>query len=181
MNDEIEEVSGPSEPETAPEEPALSLPSDDVPPPASEPVVPPVEVISVDELIDRLTQSADEPEEAGDLEAPAEVEEAADPLEDIPIEPGFDMVNVLQDLVTKAAEMIVDMGQIEEHTREIEKDTNQIQMDVDIISQTVNHPAFTTSFAEYTVTEALLLLLLLSVFIAACARMLRGGLSWLRS
>lgn len=181
MNDEIEEVPGSSESETTPEEPILSLPSDDVPPPASEPVVPPVEVISVDELLDRLAQSVDESEETGELEAPAEVEEAASPLEDIPVEPSLDMVNVLQDLATKAAEMIVDMKQIEEHTREIEKDTGEIQMDVDIISQTVNHPALTTSFAEYTVTEALLLFLLLSVFIAACARMLRGGLSWLRS
>lgn len=39
----------------------------------------------------------------------------------------------------------------------------------------------TTSFADYTVTEALLLFLLLAAFIAACARMLRGGLLWLRS
>ncbi len=38
----------------------------------------------------------------------------------------------------------------------------------------------TTSFRDYTVTEGLLLLLLLSAFIAACARILKGGFSWLR-
>lgn len=63
--------------------------------------------------------------------------------------------------------MIVDLGRIEEHTASIE--------------QIMDHPALTTPFAEYTVTEGLLLLLLLSAFIAACARMLRGGFSWLRS
>lgn len=66
-----------------------------------------------------------------------------------------------------------DTGKIEEHTKEIEKD-------VKTVTQTLDHPALTTPFEDYTVTEALLLLLLLSVFVSACARMLRGGLSWLR-
>lgn len=41
-------------------------------------------------------------------------------------------------------------------------------------------PLLTTPFEDYTVTEGLLLLLLLSVFVSACARMLKGGFAWLR-
>lgn len=52
--------------------------------------------------------------------------------------------------------------------------------DLDGIQQVMDHPLMTTSFRDYTVTEGLLLLLLLSAFIAACARMLKGGFSWLR-
>lgn len=52
--------------------------------------------------------------------------------------------------------------------------------DVDGIQQVLEHPFMTTSFQDYTVTEGLLLLLLLSIFIAACARMLKEGFAWLR-
>lgn len=52
--------------------------------------------------------------------------------------------------------------------------------DVDGIQQALDHPLMTTSFQDYTVTEGLLLLLLLSVFVAACARMLKEGFAWLR-
>ncbi len=49
-----------------------------------------------------------------------------------------------------------------------------------IVAQTEPHPAMTTDFADYTVSEALLLLLLLSAFMAACIKMLKGGFAWLR-
>ena len=52
--------------------------------------------------------------------------------------------------------------------------------DIDGVQKVLDHPLMTTSFQDYTVTEGLLLLLLLSVFIAACARILKGGFSWLR-
>lgn len=52
--------------------------------------------------------------------------------------------------------------------------------DIDGIQEVMDHPLMTTSFRDYTVTEGLLLLLLLSAFIAACARILKGGFSWLR-
>lgn len=52
--------------------------------------------------------------------------------------------------------------------------------DIDGIQEVMDHPLMTTSFQDYTVTEGLLLLLLLSAFIAACARILKGGFSWLR-
>ena len=41
-------------------------------------------------------------------------------------------------------------------------------------------PLLTTRFEDYTVTEGLLLLLLLSVFVSACVRMLKGGFAWLQ-
>ena len=71
-------------------------------------------------------------------------------------------------------DVVIDLG-------EIKQDTGKIQENTAAIAETLDHPALTTSFADYTVTEALLLFLFLSAFIAACARILKGGLSWLRS
>lgn len=59
-------------------------------------------------------------------------------------------------------------------------DVDGIQQTVDEVRQVLDHPLMTTSFQDYTVTEGLLLLLLLSAFIAACAKILKGGFSWLR-
>ena len=42
------------------------------------------------------------------------------------------------------------------------------------------HPAMTTPFTDYTVTEALLLFSLLLAFVSACFRILKGGFPWLR-
>lgn len=51
---------------------------------------------------------------------------------------------------------------------------------LETLEQTAVHPMLTTSFQEYTVTEGLLLALLLSIFISACVKMLKGGFVWLR-
>ncbi len=59
-------------------------------------------------------------------------------------------------------------------------DVDGIQQTVDEIRQALDRPLMTTSFQDYTVTEGLLLLLLLSAFVAACARMLKEGFSWLK-
>ncbi len=50
---------------------------------------------------------------------------------------------------------------------------------VESMEQTVNHPMLTTPFQDYTVTEGLLLLLLLCFFIKACMDMVRRAFSWL--
>lgn len=42
-------------------------------------------------------------------------------------------------------------------------------------------PLLTTPFEDYSVSEGLLLFLLLSLFLSACYKILRGGLQWLRS
>lgn len=159
-----------SEPESIPEpDPA----PDPTPPPVletppeGEPAADPVEVISVDELLERLTQQ----EDAGVESPPEEVVDAG--AADIPVDP--DPVSlVLDQVVGKLLEMGIDLGKIEGHLKEI-------KTEVTVVADTVDHPALTTSFAEYTVTEALLLFLLLAAFLSACARMLRGGLLWLRS
>jgi len=52
---------------------------------------------------------------------------------------------------------------------------------LEIIQQTVNHPLLTTPFQDYTVTEGLLLLLLLCFFIRICMNMVRRAFSWLLS
>ena len=81
---------------------------------------------------------------------------------------------LIEQLLSRLIDMGIDLGKIETHTKEIQKE-------VTVVAQAVDHPALTTSFADYTVTEALLLFLLLAASTAACARMLRGGLLWLRS
>lgn len=169
MNEEFTPSAAPEvPPEPVPTQPpVLELPPD------YEPEAPPVEVISVEELLERLAQ------EGTELEAPPE----ADPneaLANIPVEPDPLML-VLDQVIGKLIDVGIDLGNIEAHTRKIEKHTDMIQEQIAVVAQAVNHPALTTSFADYTVTEALLLFLLLAAFLSACARMLRGGLSWLRS
>lgn len=43
----------------------------------------------------------------------------------------------------------------------------------------LDRPFMTTSFDDYTVTEGLLLFLLLLVFLKACTKLLKEGFSWL--
>lgn len=164
MNEEqIPSAAPEPEPDPTPP-PVLELP------PEGEPAIP-VEVISVDELLERLAQ-----EETTEPELPTE--EAG--VTDVPVAPD-PVAMLIEQLIGKIIEVGIDLGKIETHTKEIEKDTDVIQQQITVVAQAVNHPALTTSFSDYTVTEALLLFLLLAAFLSACARMLRGGLSWLRS
>ena len=104
----------------------------------------PVEVISVDDLIDRLTAVSDTMEDAAATESPEpeEPEEPAPPVEVAGMEAVTTQLTELQETLT-------------------------------------DHPMLTTPFDDYTVTEGLLLILVLLVFLAACAKILRGGFSWL--
>ena len=107
--------------------------------PAAEPTQP-VDVVSVDELLDRLTSETETAEED-----PAAAEEEL-PVDTGPMEiAGMDQV--LQHLETMEATMV--------------------------------HPALETPFEEYTVTEGLLLLLLVLVIVSWCVKMIKGGFSWL--
>ena len=124
------------------------------PTPDPEPEQAPVEVISVGELLDRLAgEDSQEPEEPN--EEPAE-----EPVEVIDPGPSF------QELWDTPIQ-VIGMDEALRHLRTI-------------VAQTEPHPAMTTDFADYTVSEALLLLLLLSAFMAACIKMLKGGFAWLR-
>ena len=137
------------------------------PEPTPEPVpepdpTPVLEVISVDELLDRLTQ--------GD-----------EPSDEDPADPGTEETPPLGPGDTPAVELGPDTLVLQGSLDGLGAQTDQLTALVADIQERISRPALTTSFEEYTVTEALLLLLLLFAFAAACARMLRGGFSWLRS
>jgi len=111
-------------------------------------------VVSVDELIDRLVQGAETGEE---IPTPEEPEE--EPTEEpAPEEPPMETDPLPLE--------IIGMDKLLEHA--------------ETIQQTLGHPLMTTSFRDYTVTEGLLLLILLAAFAAACIRILKGGFQWLR-
>lgn len=50
---------------------------------------------------------------------------------------------------------------------------------LETIQTQLTHPFLTTPFEEYTVTEGLLLLLILAAFAGCCIKLLRRGFSWL--
>lgn len=139
-----------AEAEAAPEAPPA-------PEQAPEPSAPadPVEVITVEDLLDRLTGT-----DQGEAEEPP-----PEGGEEPPPEGGSDGLG---------GTVTFDGGPIEV----IGMDT--VLKRLETIQGAVDHPAMTTPFEEYTVTEALLLLLFLSAFIAACVKMLKGGFAWLR-
>lgn len=138
-------------------EPSLAPDPTPAPEPAPEPEPSePVTVVSVDELIDRLVQGGQEATEGTEELPPEETEEL--PAEE---------------------DQTADLFEVETGPMEI-AGMNQLLTYAETIQQTLDHPALTTSFQDYTVTEGLLLLLLLAAFAAACVRILKGGFSWLR-
>lgn len=148
------------EPSPAPDpvpEPAPAPEPTPAPDPAPEPEPSdPVTVVSVDELIDRLVQSGQEEEEPEEV-PPADADELPEESDQ-----------------TGDFFMEVDAGPMEI------KGMDKLLTYAEIIQQTLDHPALTTSFQDYTVTEGLLLLILLAAFAAACVRILKGGFQWLR-
>ena len=168
MNEEFNQV----------QDPVIEPPTEAETQPDQEPTAPPMVVIPADELFDRLDEYFNQGDPAPEEFAEPEESEGSEEIELIEGEvdlPAADPVTaIVEQVVEHLLDMIIDLGKIEEHTAAIEGYT-------ETVAQTLDHPALTTSFADYTVTEALLLLLLLSAFISACARMLKGGFSWLRS
>lgn len=143
----------PPEPEPAPTQtPVLELPPD------YNPDAPPLEVISVDELLERLQGEEETPQEST----------ASEPL---PADPG-DTLAVEIDPGTLAV-----LDRLSDIKRELVLVSDQL---ADIQLHQIR-PVLTTSFEDYTVMEGLLLLLLLAAFAAACVKILKGGLSWLKS
>jgi len=139
------------EPEPVPTPPpALELPPD------YEPDTPPVEVISVEELLERIQAETGEPEES-----PPPVPAGPGDTVAVEIDPGtlavLDRLSGIQRELVQVSDQVADIQ------------LHQIR------------PVLTTSFQDYTVMEGLLLLLLLVAFAAACAKILKGGFSWLRS
>lgn len=148
------------EPAPAPEpEPDLAPP----PEPDPEPEAPagPVEVITVDDLLDRITGGSQDEEAAGDgeTEVPSQEEEGT-PL------PGGD------------TELPPTEGTLEGPIEVVGMDIALKRLEA--LQGVEDHPMMETPFEDYTVTEGLLLLLLLSVFVSICAKLLKGGFAWLR-
>ena len=50
---------------------------------------------------------------------------------------------------------------------------------LETLTAAAEHPMMETPFEEYTVTEGLLLLLLVLVIVSWCVKMIKGGFSWL--
>ena len=151
-----------SEPAPVPEPDPIPDPepeSEPVPEPepvsAPEPEEPaaPVEVVTVDDLLDRLTEAGRET-----------AEETAEPEE----EPQEESAEVSEESVSDeaAAVQVVGMDTVIEY--------------LEAIQGSMDHPVLTTPFEDYTVIEGLLLLLFLSVFVMACVKLLKGGFAWLR-
>lgn len=156
------------------QDPVTEFPSESESQPDPEPVTSPMEVVPVDELLDRISELLAEKDAALEDAEAEQPMETVDGAADVPISDPDPVTGLLEGVVDHLLDMIVDLGKIEEHTKEI-------QLDVMTMAQMLDHPALITSFSDYTVTEALLLFLLLAAFVSACARMLRGGFSWLRS
>ncbi len=156
----IPEPSLASDPAPAPEPAPTPEPALEPAPAPSEPETSTdsgMTVVSVDELVDRLIQSGDTSsteEPAPDEPAPEEpAEETGESDIPLPVEDTGPME-------------ILGMDKLLAHT--------------ETIQQTLDHPFMTTSFRDYTVTEGLLLLILLAAFAAACVKILKGGFQWLR-
>lgn len=146
---------------TTPEPSPAPEPLPELPPPEPDPELPsdpepadPLTVVSVDELIDRLVQSGQEEAEESPPADANELPEEGNQTGDIFME--------------------VDTGPMEI------KGMDKLLTYAETIQQTLDHPALTTSFQDYTVTEGLLLLILLAAFAAACIKILKGGFQWLR-
>ena len=63
---------------------------------------------------------------------------------------------------------------------EVDTGMDKLLTYAETVQQTLDHPVLTTSFQDYTVTEGLLLLIMLAAFAAACIKILKGGFQWLR-
>lgn len=130
-----------------------NLSGDPVLDPVSDPAsaVDPVQVVSVDELIERLTS-------AGEDETEEPVKE--EPVEEEPEEPSLADQYFASALEDASSEEVV-------------------QLLTEIKAELAPHDLMNTNFADYTVTEGLLLLALVYGVISVCVRMLKGGFSWL--
>ncbi len=153
-------------PEPAPT-PTLEPTPEPTPSPTPAPAVdqesaPPV--ISVDDLLELLQGEDAAPAPSDELpteELPAA--EAVAPYDVPAVELGADALAIIDAVRGMRNELILISDQLTE------------------IQMTMDHPLLTTPFEDYTVSEGLLLLLLLAAFLSACCRLLRGGFKWLRS
>lgn len=61
-----------------------------------------------------------------------------------------------------------------------ETPTEDVTETVEVVEVTPeSRPFMTTNFSDYTVTEGLLLIMVLLIFLHACIKVVKGGFSWL--
>lgn len=120
-----------------------------------------LEVVDADQVVQRIVET---------VQAAMEAQAAQEEPETTP-EPTPEPTEEVEPEETEPVPMLVqDAGS--EETREL---LSSIQAEV------TGHPLLTTPFEDYTVTEGLLLLLLILAFVAGMLKVLRGGISWLLS
>lgn len=113
---------------------------------------PPVHVVSVDELLARLAE----------LEEPVEEPEAV-----AVVEPAEEEPTIAEQFFAAALDD--------------SSGADTVQLLTEIREAVQEHPFLTTEFSDYTVTEGLLLSILLCLIVGFCIKMIRGGFSWLLS
>ena len=72
-----------------------------------------------------------------------------------------------------SGEMLLQSAQEEEWRSALMDEILEIKDDLTV------HPLLTTEFSDYTVSEGILLLILLGCILRLCLQMLRGGFAWL--
>lgn len=151
----------------APEEPAPEAPpepAEEIPEPEPDPDPPPVvEVISVDDLLDRLTPEPQEPEpEPGPLpepepdQQPEEDNQGTEEATGGELPDFFDGATVITD---DAPLEVVGMDELLKRLKTLQ--------------ETAEHPIMTTPFDDYTVTEGLLLLVFVLLLLDFFLNLLR--------
>ena len=100
-----------------------------------------------------------------------------DPMEVISVEELLGRLAEEQEAV--AEEEAVPEEETEPEPLEVAGTDETIRLLETIQTQLTPHPFLTTPFEEYTVTEGLLLLLVLAAFAGCCIKLLRRGFSWL--
>ena len=99
-----------------------------------------------------------------------------DPMEVISVE---ELLGRLAEEQEAAEEEAVPEEETEPEPLEVAGTDKIIRLLETIQTQLTPHPFLTTPFEEYTVTEGLLLLLVLAAFAGCCIKLLRRGFSWL--
>lgn len=123
----------------------------------SSAVSPSIQVVSVDDLIDRLT--------SGDKSVEPTDEDLREQAEAVALE---------------EQALLMEQARMEEEAEELGQWRSMVLTELTTIRQDlVDHPLMTTHFSDYTVTEGLLLLLVLGGLLHMCIRMIKGGFSWL--
>lgn len=100
-----------------------------------------------------------------------------DPMEVISVEEFLGRLAEEQEAAAK--EEAVPEEETEPEPLEVAGTDETIRLLETIQTQLTPHPFLTTPFEEYTVTEGLLLLLILAAFAGCCIKLLRRGFSWL--